>query len=246
MTDTPAKTLKMRELEARTGVGREAIRFYIREGLLPEPERPKRNVANYSEDHVIRVKAIKRLQEERFLPLSVIKAILNADEAAPAASAEAFPHLDTLLSTRLAAPEDALPPERWPALADLAAEVGESEAHVHDMVRVGFVEIVRDDAGAERLSPRDAAIMRLWCGLKKEGFTEELGFTPDASRFYVEFVDWLASQEIRLFYEHMADKVAEPEAVRAAERGIEIVNQVLGLMRTRALLKGLRNLNQSQ
>ena len=34
--------MKMKELEARTGVGREAIRFYIREGLLPEPERPKR------------------------------------------------------------------------------------------------------------------------------------------------------------------------------------------------------------
>ena len=40
-----ARRLKMKDLERTTGVGREAIRFYIREGLLPEPERPSRNVA---------------------------------------------------------------------------------------------------------------------------------------------------------------------------------------------------------
>ena len=34
--------MKMKELETRTGVGREAIRFYIREGLLPDPEKPQR------------------------------------------------------------------------------------------------------------------------------------------------------------------------------------------------------------
>jgi DNA-binding transcriptional MerR regulator len=65
--------LKMKDLEARTGLTRQAIHFYLREGLLPEPERPKRNVAHYSEEHVDRIKLIKRLQEEKFLPLGVIK-----------------------------------------------------------------------------------------------------------------------------------------------------------------------------
>ena len=32
--------MRMRDLERATGVGRETIRFYIREGLLPEPARP--------------------------------------------------------------------------------------------------------------------------------------------------------------------------------------------------------------
>lgn len=242
MADEAAKTLKMRELEARTGVGREAIRFYIREGLLPEPERPKRNVANYSEDHVIRVKAIKRLQEERFLPLSVIKAILNADEALPEAARDAFPHLDALLAAKL----DAGLETEHPGLESLAAQVGRPIEHLRDMARVGFIEIERTPDGAECVPPRDAAIVRLWCALDAEGFSEERGFTPDVARFYVEFIDWLADQELRLFYEHMAEKVAEPEAARAAERGIEIVNQVLGLMRTRALLKGLSNLNKPQ
>ena len=56
--------LKMKDLETRTDVSREAIHFYLREGLLPEPERPKRNVAHYNEGHVARIKLIKRLQEE--------------------------------------------------------------------------------------------------------------------------------------------------------------------------------------
>lgn len=51
--------MRMRELEKRTGVGRETIRYYIREGLLPEPDRASRNSASYTDDHVARLKAIK-------------------------------------------------------------------------------------------------------------------------------------------------------------------------------------------
>lgn len=54
--------MKMQDLERATGVGRETIRFYIREGLLPQPERPNRNVAWYDEAFVARVGLIKELQ----------------------------------------------------------------------------------------------------------------------------------------------------------------------------------------
>ena len=76
-----AQRLKMQDLERATGVGRETIRFYIREGLLPEPERPSRNVAWYDESFVERVALIKELQQKRFLPLHVIKAIVGNDAA---------------------------------------------------------------------------------------------------------------------------------------------------------------------
>ncbi len=55
------KMLKMKDLERMNGVGRETIRYYIHEGLLPEPERPARNVAWYSEEFVERIDAIKEL-----------------------------------------------------------------------------------------------------------------------------------------------------------------------------------------
>jgi DNA-binding transcriptional MerR regulator len=81
----PAGRLKMRDVERLAGVGRETIRFYIREGLLPEPERPGRNVAWYDAAFVARVRLIKELQARRFLPLRLIKAILDGDAVPPPA-----------------------------------------------------------------------------------------------------------------------------------------------------------------
>src|SRR3546814_2512177 len=54
--------VKMRDLEKRTGVHRETIRVYFRHGLLPEPERPAPNVADYGETHVQAVLAVRKLQ----------------------------------------------------------------------------------------------------------------------------------------------------------------------------------------
>ena len=92
--------MRMRELEQRTGVGRETIRFYIREGLLPEPDRASRNSASYSDDHVTRLRAIKRLQEERFLPLAVIRTLLDGDDGERWLAPQAFPQLDSVLTAR--------------------------------------------------------------------------------------------------------------------------------------------------
>lgn len=179
--------MKMKELEARTGVGREAIRYYIREGLLPEPERPKRNVARYSEDHVIRIQAIKRLQEERFLPLGVIKAILNADEEddrarALARGADAFPNLEDLLLARLNPNLTA----EMPTIDEVAEQSGLSTDKIYDMARVGVIELDRSngESAPPKLGPRDAAIARLWGQLQAVGFTDEKGFTCDTARIY--------------------------------------------------------------
>ena len=76
------RAFKMKDLERASGVGRETIRFYIREGLLPEPERPGRNVAWYDPSFVERLALIKELQRKRFLPLHAIKAIVGGSESA--------------------------------------------------------------------------------------------------------------------------------------------------------------------
>jgi DNA-binding transcriptional MerR regulator len=56
------------------------IKHYLREGLLGnggEVVRTSRNMAYYPEDFVDRIRLIKRLQEERFMPLGVIKGVLE-------------------------------------------------------------------------------------------------------------------------------------------------------------------------
>jgi DNA-binding transcriptional MerR regulator len=69
--------LKMAELADRSGVSAGTIKHYLREGLLPEPVRTSRNMAYYPPEFVERIRLIKRLQEERFLPLRLIKGVLD-------------------------------------------------------------------------------------------------------------------------------------------------------------------------
>jgi len=69
--------LKMSELAGASGVSAGTIKHYLREGLLPEPVRTSRNMAYYPPEFVDRIRTIKRLQEERFMPLRLIREVLE-------------------------------------------------------------------------------------------------------------------------------------------------------------------------
>ena len=69
--------MRMSELVEKTGVNRETIRYYIREGLLPKPRKISRNMADYTHDCVDQIVLIKELQDRLFLPLAAIKKILR-------------------------------------------------------------------------------------------------------------------------------------------------------------------------
>jgi DNA-binding transcriptional MerR regulator len=72
--------LKMSELAERSGVSAGTIKHYLREGLLPQPVRTSRNMAYYPPEFVERIRLIKRLQEERFMPLKLIRTVLEDAE----------------------------------------------------------------------------------------------------------------------------------------------------------------------
>src|SRR5688500_19158313 len=73
--------LRMKELAEASGVPGPTIKHYLREGLLPEPVKTSRNMAYYPPEFVERIRLIKQLQEERFMPLRAIKAVLDEDPA---------------------------------------------------------------------------------------------------------------------------------------------------------------------
>jgi DNA-binding transcriptional MerR regulator len=83
--------LKMSELAERSGVSPATIKHYLREGLLGDEDRivrTSRNMAWYPPDMVDRLRTIKRLQEERYLPLRVIRDVLGDGERIPRKEAE--------------------------------------------------------------------------------------------------------------------------------------------------------------
>ena len=84
--------LKMSELADASGVPAATIKHYLREGLLGGDEeivRTSRNMAYYPPEFVERIRRIKRLQGERFLPLRLIKVLLDEQRGAPVPRGEA-------------------------------------------------------------------------------------------------------------------------------------------------------------
>lgn len=71
---TQGRTYKLDELAAEAEVSPRTVRYYVQRGLLPAPEFRGRDTA-YTEDHLQRLRAIRRMQEQ-YLPLDAIQAEL--------------------------------------------------------------------------------------------------------------------------------------------------------------------------
>jgi DNA-binding transcriptional MerR regulator len=69
--------VKISELERVTGVPQSTIRYYVKEGLLPQPTKVNKSMAYYDESCVERIALVRELQEKRYYPLSVIKNIIS-------------------------------------------------------------------------------------------------------------------------------------------------------------------------
>ena len=78
-------TMKISELADAAGVPVATVRHYLREGLLPEGRKTSRNMAYYPAATVDRIRLIKLLQEERFMPLKVIRELLEREGGDPEA-----------------------------------------------------------------------------------------------------------------------------------------------------------------
>lgn len=73
--------LRIGQLAQKAGVSAPTIKYYVKEGLLPQPVKTSRNMAYYDESCVQRINLIKRIQKERFLPLEVIKRLIESGES---------------------------------------------------------------------------------------------------------------------------------------------------------------------
>jgi len=223
--------MKMRELEQRSGVGRETIRYYIRMGLLPAPTKPKPNVADYSDEHVRRLGVIRRLQAERYLPLGFIRQVLDRPTSGEIA---ALPGLDGMLAASLgvAAANGGTP------LADAAAQAGLGPEELDVLARDGVI-VVRDGA----LGPLDLAVAKAWGRVKASGYTPEAGFFAEDARLYVEALEPLARREIERFYGRLTGSGTVEDAARLGQAGIELINELIALLRTRILLRLVAEMN---
>ncbi|MEA2150907.1 MAG: hypothetical protein QOD69_2737 [Solirubrobacteraceae bacterium] len=222
--------LKMSELAERSGVSAGTIKHYLREGLLGPGDtivRTSRNMAWYAPQLVDRIKLIKRLQEERFMPLKHIRAVIASD------------------------------PERMLALVELEDRILEQAAAAQESERVSAADarrrfdlpgIVLDRlAELDVLSPTtrgydadDIAIIKAIGRFRAGGYDETLGFTVYDTLRYREALGPLVEEEVRTLLDRLAGEVPPERAVQIISSGAEPLRELIGAMHSKALRAELR------
>jgi DNA-binding transcriptional MerR regulator len=98
-TDSAEPRYQIGEVATRTGVTQRALRFYEEKGLLQPPERMEGGFRRYSDDDVVRIEFVKKLQDLLGFTLSEIKEMVEAEELRQQVIASR--HLDPALPARL-------------------------------------------------------------------------------------------------------------------------------------------------
>lgn len=70
-------SIKMATLMNETGETRSTLLYYVKEGLLEEPTKPKPNVHLYEDDSIQRVRLIKTLQNQLHYTITQIKQVFD-------------------------------------------------------------------------------------------------------------------------------------------------------------------------
>lgn len=139
--------LRMKDLCEATGLPRQAIHFYIHEGLLPPGHKTGRNMAFYGDEHVARLKLIKNLQHERFLPLKAIKALLDGQESQfSGAQRRLLGEIKQRFTTSSLAHTRGAP-EPTVLAEDAAAHAGVPRADLLRAIELGILGAREDEAG---------------------------------------------------------------------------------------------------
>ena len=70
--------MKIAELSSRSGTSVPSIKFYLREGLLPAGESTGRNQAEYSDEHLHRLRLIRALMDVGGLSVAAARDVIAA------------------------------------------------------------------------------------------------------------------------------------------------------------------------
>lgn len=217
--------LKMRDLVEASGLDRQAIHFYIREGLLPPGEKTGRNQARYGDEHIRRLETIRKLQREHFLPLKAIRAVLDDD-------VESFEGSQAPFLQRI---RDELPDEVAGRVVDgeiidvdvLAAQSGTPAADIDRMAELGFIELQDSGGRAGRfIRAADAWMIELWGRLRQLGFSPELGFTVDDLQVLDGLVQQVVEQEAQWLGSRLADH-PPANVAKMVQAALPIISQLL-------------------
>ncbi len=214
---------RMKDLCKATGLDRQTIHFYISKGLVPEGHKTGRNMAYYGDEHLDRLRLVRRLQHERFLPLKAIRGLLDGDIAGFTSEQQG---LLRDLKTRLA-PVVGQPTEVADAVAvdPLLARHEIRLDELQTLDKMGLCNLIERD-GQFFLPPSDTWVVEVWGQLRAAGLTEELGFTAADLQVHEKAVSQLFAHETELILGRLGHLPAEQIASVIA-RALPAINSLL-------------------
>ena len=218
--------LKMRDLAAASGVSAGTIKHYLREGLLPDPVKTSRNMAYYPADFVERIRLIKQLQEERFMPLKVIRGVMAEDPQRARAMVELG---DRMLELGLASESDRV------SAADLERRYAVPGEALRRLVELGIIG--PDDGG---FSPSDAAIVEAISRFRAGGYDERIGFTVYDTVRYKRVLESLVEEEVQVLMKRLAGEMSTDRAVELIEDGRQPLGDLMAALHSKLLVAELQ------
>jgi DNA-binding transcriptional MerR regulator len=223
--------LKMSELAERSGVSAGTIKHYLREGLLGnggEVKRTSRNMAYYPEDFVERVRLIKRLQEERFMPLRVIRQVMDRD---PEQAARLIELEDRIIEKAIKAGETGRV-----SRAKIRAAYDVPRNVLDRLEELGILT-----PNARGYDADDVAIIEAISRFRAGGYEEAIGFTVYDTLRYRDALRPLVEEEVRVLLDRLVDQVEVERAVEIIASGAEPLRDLIGAMHSKLLLAALRS-----
>ncbi len=215
----------MGELAEASGVPAPTIKHYLREGLLPEPVKTSRNMAYYPPDFVDRIRLIKRLQEERFMPLKAIKTVLDEEPERAAALLELE---DQILDRALAGERSRT------SAAEARKRYGVPREVLDRLSELGVLS-----PNSRGYSPSDVTIIEAISRFRAGGYDEEIGFTVYDTLRYKKALEALVSEEVDVVMERLAGEVPPQRVVEMLEAGAQPLKDLIAALHTKLLVAEL-------
>jgi DNA-binding transcriptional MerR regulator len=218
--------LKMKELAEASGVSAGTIKHYLREGLLGEGADIVKTSRNMAPEYVERIKLIKQLQEERFMPLKVIKTMLDEDPERTRALVE--------LEDRIL--ERALAGERARVSAAELRRRYEIPQEVLDRLRE--LEVLTPNSRG--YGPSDVEIVAAIGRFRAGGYDERIGFTVYDTLRYKRALEALVKEEVEVLLDRLAVELEPDQAVELISRGLEPLSDLMAALHQKALVAELQ------
>ncbi len=219
--------LKMKQLAEQSGVSAGTIKHYLREGLLPEPVKTSRNMAYYPPEFVERIRLIKQLQEERFMPLKLIRSMLEDDPERAGALVELE---DRILEKARQREGSRVSGAELRRRYDIPKGV---------LNRLGELEVLTPTGRG--YARRDVEIVEAISRFRAGGYDERIGFTVYDTLRYKRALERLVKEEVQVLMDRLAGEMEPDRAAELIEAGAEPLRDLIAALHQKLLVAELRS-----